>query len=101
MNGISLLVQSFAWWYRELNPNADTNESDSNKYTAAVEDFIWVLNCFAEGAHDGFITWIDEEEVSRRGRIPKRPALSLTDGAEKPRSAKRYDARIDCLLVRT
>jgi len=91
MNGIALLVQGFAWWYHELNPNAETNETDSDKYTAAVKDFIWVLDCLTEGVDDGSVTWIDEAEVvARRGRGGgKRPVASLTDGAEKPRSSKR------------
>jgi hypothetical protein len=90
MNGISLLVQGFAWWYRELNPTAETNEIDSIKYTAAVEDFIWVLDLLLEGACDGFITWIDEagEAGGRRGRSTKRP-LSTSTGSERPGRAKK------------
>jgi hypothetical protein len=77
-NGVSLIVLGLAWWFNELNPNAEGNAEDSGKYTVVVEDCIWVLDRLLIGAEGGLLTWVGEEEESSVRGSRKRVAPDMS-----------------------
>lgn len=70
-NGLSLILMSLVWWYNLL----DGDVKDSDDYTKAVVDLIWVLEILVNGKDD--ITWLEDNVLDTARRASKRTATDV------------------------